>query len=284
MPRRVEVKIFFGYEQFSFTFPSWALRLGVALAFLGLVGLVGLGLSLWSLTENALLKARVAHLKSENQKLRGALSQVEAKVKEAFQREQELRLALGITPKPPGYTRLPIGGPGVPKDWQVERLVRLAQAEAEGMRYLKEVLEHKLELARSLPSLMPARGVITSGFGWRRDPVYGDWRFHAGLDIAAPPGTPIVAAADGVVVSAGWHQGYGKVVEISHGHGIATFYAHCSRIAVRVGQRVRRGQIIAYIGATGKTTGPHLHYEVRVNGVPQNPERFIIREEKVEFD
>ena len=284
MPRRVEVKVFVDYEQFSFTLSRWKL-LGIGLALgLALLGLGGLGLGAWALGENAVLKARLSQVSRERDELKGALARVESKVKEAFQKEQEIRLALGGSPKPPGYTKMPIGGPGVPKGWQVERLVRLAEAEAAGMRYLKEVLEGKLELARSLPSLMPARGVITSGFGWRRDPVYGDWRFHAGVDIAAPAGTPIVAAADGVVVSAGWHQGYGKAVEISHGHGITTFYAHCSRIAVRVGQRVRRGQVIAYIGATGKTTGPHLHYEVRVNGVPQNPERFIIREEKVEFE
>jgi len=284
VPRRVEVKIFVDYKQFSFTLGKWSLRLLCSLLALAFIGLLGLGLSAWALGENLFLKHRLAQAERERRELKGALAKAEAKVKEAFQREQEIRLALGVTPKPPGYTQLPIGGPGLPRNWQVERLVRLAEAEAAGMRYLKEVLEQKLELARSLPSLMPARGVITSGFGWRRDPVYGDWRFHQGIDIAAPPGTPVVAAADGVVRFAGWNQGYGKAIEIDHGHGITTFYAHCSRIAVRVGQRVRRGQIIAYIGATGKTTGPHLHYEVRVRGVPQNPERFIIREIKVEFD
>ena len=103
----------------------------------------------------------------------------------------------------------------------------------------------------------------------------GGWEFHRGMDIAAPRGTPVRAPAEGVVVFAGRRRGYGLCVELDHGDGITTFYGHASRLNVKVGTRVRRGDVICYVGSTGKSTGPHLHYEVRINGKPVDPERFI---------
>lgn len=120
----------------------------------------------------------------------------------------------------------------------------------------------------------PTAGRVTSGFGWRTHPVYRTRRLHAGIDIPAPTGQGIVAAADGVIVSAGWRGGYGNAVVIAHSDGLATLYAHQSRLAVRAGQRVRRGQVIGAVGSTGLSTGPHLHFEVRVNGVPRDPMRY----------
>jgi murein DD-endopeptidase MepM/ murein hydrolase activator NlpD len=117
----------------------------------------------------------------------------------------------------------------------------------------------------------PVNGPITSGFGYRTHPVLGTRRLHAGVDFGAATGTPIVAAASGVVVSAGWQGGYGNAVIIDHGGGDATLYGHQSRLAVSTGERVERGQIIGYVGATGLATGPHLHWEWRVNGVPTDP-------------
>ena len=96
-----------------------------------------------------------------------------------------------------------------------------------------------------------------------------------GVDIAAEIGTPIVATADGVVTAAGWNGGYGNMVDVDHGGGIVTRYGHASAVAVTVGQQVRRGQTIAYVGSTGRSTGPHLHYEVRVNGQPVNPAGYL---------
>lgn len=118
---------------------------------------------------------------------------------------------------------------------------------------------------------LPISGRITSGFGPRFHPILGYQRFHAGVDFAATYGSPIAASADGRVVSAGWHGGYGQLVAVVHGGGIETLYGHMSRIAARPGEMVRQGQIIGYVGSTGLSTGPHLHYEVLKNGRPVNP-------------
>jgi murein DD-endopeptidase MepM/ murein hydrolase activator NlpD len=117
----------------------------------------------------------------------------------------------------------------------------------------------------------PVNGTVTSGFGYRTHPVLGTQRLHAGVDFGAASGTPIVAAASGTVVSAGWQGGYGNAVIIDHGGGEATLYGHQSRLAVSSGARVSRGQVIGYVGSTGMSTGPHLHFELRINGVPTDP-------------
>jgi len=118
---------------------------------------------------------------------------------------------------------------------------------------------------------MPVSGHVTSGFGSRFHPILGYQRFHAGLDLAATFGSPIKAAADGRVVSAGWHGGYGRLVAVMHGGGIETLYGHMSQIAARPGETVRQGQVIGYVGSSGLSTGPHLHYEVLKSGRPVNP-------------
>jgi murein DD-endopeptidase MepM/ murein hydrolase activator NlpD len=117
----------------------------------------------------------------------------------------------------------------------------------------------------------PVNGAVTSGFGYRTHPVLGTRRLHAGVDFGAGTGTPIVAADDGVVVSAGWLGGYGNAVIIDHTGGVATLYGHQSRLAVTSGASVSRGQVIGYVGSTGMSTGPHLHFELRINGVPTDP-------------
>jgi murein DD-endopeptidase MepM/ murein hydrolase activator NlpD len=118
---------------------------------------------------------------------------------------------------------------------------------------------------------MPVNGRVTSGFGSRFHPILGYRRMHAGLDLAASYGSPIVAAADGRVASAGWSGGYGNLVRISHAGGLQTMYGHMSRIVARSGEMVRQGQLIGYVGSTGLSTGPHLHYEVLKNGRAVNP-------------
>ncbi len=124
---------------------------------------------------------------------------------------------------------------------------------------------------RSGSMRLPVNGRVTSGFGSRFHPILGYERFHRGVDLKASWGTPIVAAADGRVIGAGWHGGYGQQVSIVHAGGIQTTYGHMSRIAARTGEAVRQGQVIGYVGSTGLSTGPHLHFEVMKNGRPVNP-------------
>jgi hypothetical protein len=122
---------------------------------------------------------------------------------------------------------------------------------------------------------LPGNTRLTSYFGWRLHPILNEMRFHAGLDIAGPYGTPIVAAGAGTVVFAGWNGGYGNFIMVDHGHGVVSCYGHQSKFAVVKGQKVSRGQRIGYVGTTGLSTGPHLHFEVRVNGVPTDPLAFL---------
>jgi murein DD-endopeptidase MepM/ murein hydrolase activator NlpD len=112
---------------------------------------------------------------------------------------------------------------------------------------------------------------LTSGFGERWHPLRGGYRFHAGVDLAAPTGSPLAATSDGVVTRAGYAGGYGLLITIDHGGGIETRYGHLSGVSVAVGQQVRAGQLIGFVGSTGESTGPHVHYEVRVNGRAVNP-------------
>jgi murein DD-endopeptidase MepM/ murein hydrolase activator NlpD len=125
--------------------------------------------------------------------------------------------------------------------------------------------------AQSSGLMAPVAGRITSGFGMRYHPILHYERFHAGLDFGAPYGSPIVAAANGQVVAAGWAGGYGNEVQIAHGGGIVSLYGHMSGIVARAGEMVRQGQVIGYVGSTGLSTGPHLHFEVKVNGRAVNP-------------
>ncbi len=125
------------------------------------------------------------------------------------------------------------------------------------------------------PSLWPIEGRVTSSFGERMDPFNGEGAFHSGLDIAAAYGTPVHAAADGDVMASGLGAGYGREITLDHGHDVMTIYGHLSAVAVLPGQHVTRGQVIGYVGQSGRATGPHLHYEVRVHHVPVNPHKYL---------
>ena len=125
------------------------------------------------------------------------------------------------------------------------------------------------------PSLWPVEGRVGSSFGEREDPINGEGAFHSGLDIEAPDGTPVRAAADGNVTDAAMNGGYGREIILDHGHDVLTVYGHLSAMAVVPGQHVIRGQVIGYVGHSGRATGPHLHYEVRVHNVPVNPHKYL---------
>ena len=153
--------------------------------------------------------------------------------------------------------------------------VQAAQQE-QSFNELSEAIERRRNRWASTPSIWPVKGWVTSGFGRRISPFTGEPAMHRGIDISVPENTPLVAPANGVVVRAGWDGGLGNAIKIDHGYGYATTYGHLAKLAVRVGQRVKRGQLIAYVGNTGLSTGPHLHYEVAVNLIPTNPMRYIL--------
>lgn len=131
------------------------------------------------------------------------------------------------------------------------------------------------------PSLWPVNGILVSSFGGRCDPLSGEGTFHTGVDLAATTGTPVHVTADGVVTSAAWSGDYGKLVIVDHGNGIETYYAHLSGFMVVPGQEVQRGQVIALSGGTGRVTGPHIHYEVRLHGTPVNPYKYLAKAQTV---
>jgi murein DD-endopeptidase MepM/ murein hydrolase activator NlpD len=125
------------------------------------------------------------------------------------------------------------------------------------------------------PSIWPVQGIVTSSFGARMDPFKGEGAFHTGIDIATNKGDAVRAPADGTVIKAGMGTGYGREVVVDHGHGMQTLYAHLSGFAVVAGQDVRRGDILGYVGSSGHSTGPHLHYEVRIHDTPVNPSKYL---------
>lgn len=159
---------------------------------------------------------------------------------------------------------------------RLEQVTTGAEAAEKEVLQLWKDLSDKNEILETTPSISPTLGWVSSSFGSRLSPFTGDLSQHRGLDIAADMGTPIRAPASGLVTAASMDPGYGKFVTIDHGHGIVTRYGHCSQLYVKAGQRVRRGDVIGAVGSTGRSTGPHLHYEVRLQGVPVNPERYIL--------
>ena len=143
---------------------------------------------------------------------------------------------------------------------------------------LDEFFKNQKSLLASTPSIWPARGWVTSGFGYRKSPFTGLPEKHEGLDIAARKGSEIRSPADGKVIATGREYGYGNMIKIDHGYGVITRFGHNSKNLVKVGDPVKRGQLIARVGNTGRSTGPHLHYEIIVNGVPINPRNYILED------
>ena len=212
-------------------------------------------------------------------------------------RDQEVRLVAGLDPLSPQVERAGIGGPegvwpereqllaaggvagqealGVHLD--LDALIRRANVLATSFGEAADSLTAHVQQMEATPSIMPTTGFLTSRFSSiRYHPILHENRPHEGIDITAAYGTPIVAPAAGRVVKVGWENGYGLMVELDHGYGLQTKYAHMSRTAVHVGLLVKRGDCLGYVGSSGLSTGPHLHYEVLVNGRPVDPLRYVL--------
>ncbi|MGZ3722890.1 MAG: M23 family metallopeptidase, partial [Bdellovibrionales bacterium] len=159
---------------------------------------------------------------------------------------------------------------------RIDRALRNSQLREQGVLQLWDSLSERQSLLTSTPSIKPTRGWYTSRFGYRADPYTNRPEMHAGLDMSAPPGTPVYAPADGVVSYVGYESGYGKLVSIDHGYGVVTRYGHNSRVFVEQGQKVHRWDVISNVGNSGRSTGPHLHYEVRIHGIAVDPTNYIL--------
>ena len=178
-----------------------------------------------------------------------------------------------------GFNQRAEGGPARP----IDSAATLAVLEAKTALLEREVkiYERVVRLRGTTPSLWPVVGKLETGVGGRHNPFTGrGWEYHEGQDIDAPYGTPVLAAASGKVIIAQYQRGYGKVIYVDHGNGLSTRYGHLSEIEVTVGQSVTRGATLGKVGSTGRSTGPHLHYEVRVNNQPVNPREYLPGAEK----
>jgi murein DD-endopeptidase MepM/ murein hydrolase activator NlpD len=195
----------------------------------------------------------------------------------------------GVKPQEFNFRELPGRGGAAPTNaepdplsmnefWkELDATARSVEYRADYMNVIETTLMRYKIRSRLLPTIQPvAASYNASSFGWRLDPFSGRKTFHEGIDFAANSGTPIVAAAGGVVIAAEYHHQYGNMVEIDHGNDIITRYAHASRLRTKVGDIVRRGQHVANVGSTGRSTGPHLHFEVLVKRVPQDPHKFLV--------
>lgn len=182
------------------------------------------------------------------------------------------------------------GGPEMPLDWNLSDVSLEVSPEELAQKVAaleKKLRDYELILSQQAirPSIWPVTGRLTDFYGPRRNPFGGGSReFHAGQDIANTTGTPIIATANGVVLVADWQNGYGRLVELDHGGGLTTRYGHMSKILVEPGQLVTRGQTLGLLGSSGRSTGPHLHYEVRIDDEPVNPMDYLPREDWVEAE
>lgn len=188
------------------------------------------------------------------------------------------KMGIGGTENDTSYAVLSpdIKGEIVSVSASLQQLLAEAKFQRQSFEDIIKHLREKEYLRTHTPSITPVGGWFMSGYGMRIDPFTGYLRMHEGLDIAAPPGTPIIAPAAGIVTSVKLKEGYGLTVEIDHGYGLKTFYAHCLSSQCQIGQDIKRGDVIATVGETGRTTGPHVHYEVRVAGAPVSPNQYII--------
>jgi murein DD-endopeptidase MepM/ murein hydrolase activator NlpD len=284
---------------------SFAVSGSVAKVLLGIGWTIGLGIIALgaavvlrglNVTRNMRLAGEHRFLMAEVGRLHTQLTALEDTIVAEGQRDQGLRLMADL---PLLDTAVQAGGIGGPVgNWperdtllsfgtdgaqalttrlEVDALERRTRVLLSSMNQAYDSLSSHVARFAATPSILPANGRISSPFSAQRfDPVLGIVRPHRGMDVAAPMGSNIEAAADGVVSSVKWEEGFGNYVTVDHGYGIQTRYAHCLKILVTRGQRVKRGQPIALVGSTGESTGPHVHYEVWVHGKPVDPKTFVL--------
>ena len=228
------------------------------------------------------LRRENSELQTANEQFGKSVESLRTQLRTVEDRTRKLAIIAGITTLDEasqggsgGRSQRRAGGEPLPRRRRQDELP-LAQPEQGPVASSSRSSSAQSRLLSSTPSIAPVRGILTDGFGGRSDPFTGEPGQHNAVDISSAVGQPVRSPADGIVVKAEWANGYGNVIYISHGYGYSTRYGHLSNFAVRPGQRVKRGDVIGYVGSTGRSTGPHLHYEVRVNNNPVNPLEYIL--------
>lgn len=280
MPRQHHTVIFVPHPRAKLR--KWRitnLQIGLASAAFVLLSLATCWL-LWAHFNTAISPAEMSRLRDENSRLRqvnhgfeSSIKNLQTRLASSEDRTRQLAIMAGLESLGTG-AEAGVGG-GAPLDEAglagLSSLTRRAGQLDGTLDAVETRLGERVRWISSTPSVTPVKGIITSGFGTRSDPLTHGPGVHQGVDIAAPAGQPVRATADGVVLLAGNQSGYGEAVYIAHGFGVATRYGHLSEITVHAGQRVQRGLMVGRVGSTGRSTGYHLHYEVRVDGNPVNP-------------
>lgn len=277
----------------------WLAGGGVLALLVGVVAAVFLALGGLSGLEAHRLSLENEELREELSSIRGQVAAIEGTMENLSRRDADMRRIAGLESLEEDVLRVGVGGPGLATpeshplydidpslgknafaaNYDLEALERRALLLSESMAEATDSLRAHRDLLKATPSILPTAGLLSSRFSRRRQhPLYHRVLPHEGIDISARRGTPILAAADGRVTRAGWVAGYGQMVEIDHGFGYVTRYGHASKLMVRAGERVSRGTVIAQVGNSGIATSPHLHYEVRLNGGPQNPMNYVLPE------
>ena len=236
------------------------------------------------------LRGENEQLAEKYEQLRWNLAETESRYSDLVQKEVYLRSVFGLPEINPEERQLGIGGPAVldpaamsptnqlaySTEAEVDHLLRLSRFELEKFGEAQEALVSLKDRLDHTPSIWPTKGWNSRGYGMKYDPFTGYEQFHRGIDIANHNGTTIIAPADGKIKETGTYGGMGKMIVLDHGYGFITRYGHLSSIDVKRGQKVKRGDVIAKMGSTGYSTGPHLHYEVWRNGKVMNPRKFIL--------
>ena len=251
---------------------------------LGLAGLIT-DYVLTNLDQNELERLQVENLsqREELHRLVVKLEDLRQEIVVLAQNDAKVRVMAKLS-APKSDSMVGVGGPATQEDvnrefsviqQRIDEVRRQIDLRRESQEEIQGILNDQRSLLAAKPGGWPVKGWLTSSFGMRRDPFNGRRKMHEGLDIAARTGTSVTATADGIVSSVKTEPGYGKVVILDHGYGYRTIYGHNSRYYVKVGQRIRRGERIAAVGNTGRSTGSHVHYEIRLNGVPVNPRKYL---------
>jgi len=254
---------------------------GIGLIVLALVSLAASGSFLRERAMYRALERDNGQLRKSNQRLAETVSQVKARLDQFEQRTKTLAIAAGVSDLLSASSDDARGGVGSggPLDQlaaEPEALVKRQEMLDRQLAKVEQRLHDQAIMLAHTPTIAPVIGVITDGYGPRIDPITHRPAFHEGLDISVAIGTPVRSPADGVVLFADRETGYGRVVKLDHGYGYNTTYAHLDRLLVKEGARVTRGQLLGKVGLSGRTTGPHLHYEVWKDGERQNPLHFIL--------